>query len=382
MPGAKTVAGTVTPEFCCLGRFREHMDRPVAAVVLAGGIGSRLYPASRGHRPKQFLPLADTGDGTSLLERTVARAEFADEVFVSTRPTYADTIADRFRDVTTVVEPAGKDTAPAMLYATHTIRERFQNNQGISPIVVCLPSDHFVPQSDTAAFQAAMHRGASVAQETERLVTFGLSPTRPESGYGYIEPGEDRGSFRELDSFHEKPDTSTARSYVDRGFLWNIGIFAWTPEALFEAARKTDLASLVTALEDGAPERGFDTVESTSIDKAVMEPAARRGSAVVVPVRFDWDDLGAWDALGRVLGSDGDGNTVEITNPVLSDEEDHVLLVDTSDTIVATDDKHVSVIGADGLAVVAFDDRLLVVPREQSQRVRELVEILRDQDRF
>ena len=349
------------------------MHRPVVAVILAGGTGSRLYPASRSDRPKQFLALGDGADGRSLLARTAARTGFADATMVATRPEFAAEVPEHAPDAEVVVEPAGKDTGPAILYATHRAREAVDGD----PVVVVLPADHQVPDGD--AFEATMARGAHVAADTDRLVAFGVEPTRPATGYGYIEPGEKHGSgdsavdYRELAAFHEKPDADTAAAYVDAGYYWNAGIFAWTPAALFREARDTPLRPLADALDgaDPDPDAGFAAVDPVSVDYAVMERAER---AAVVPAEFAWDDLGAWDALERVVDPDGDGN-------VLADGAE-TLAVDAKDNVVAADGRHVSLVGVDGLCVVAYDDRVLVVPKEEAQRVRELADQLKQAERF
>ncbi|GAA0214858.1 mannose-1-phosphate guanylyltransferase [Halobaculum roseum] len=351
------------------------MDRPVVAVILAGGTGSRLYPASRSDRPKQFLALGDPDDDRSLLARTADRTGFADATLVATRPEFADEVPEHAPNAEVVVEPAGKDTGPAILYATHRAREAVDGER--EPVVVVLPADHHVPDGD--AFEATMARGARVAGDTGRLVAFGVEPTRPATGYGYIEPGADRTTehgavaYRELAAFHEKPDADRAAEYVDSGYYWNAGIFAWTPAALFEQARDTPLAPLVAELDgdDPDPAAGFEAVSPVSIDYAVMERADR---AAVVPAAFAWDDLGAWDALDRVLDPDGDGNVVA------GDAE--ALAVDAADNVVAGDDTHVSLVGVDGLCVVAYDDRVLVVPKADAQRVRDAVDRLKESGQF
>lgn len=326
------------------------MDRPIVAVVLAGGTGTRLYPASRSDRPKQFLPL---GGDRSLLARTVERAGFADETYVLTRPAYADAARDHAPGAAVLTEPQPRDTGPALVYAAHRIREQVGDC-----VLVALPSDHHV----AGDFAATARTAARVAADTEGLVTVGVEPTRPATGYGYIAPGTDRGDYATVEAFVEKPDAERAREYVESGHYWNAGIFAWTPDALLGAARGSPLSGLLDALADGDPERGFDAVDPVSVDRAILEDAT---DVFVVPAAFEWDDLGSWDAVGRVLETDSDGNAVLGAG----------LAIDASDCVLASDG-HVAVVGVDGLVVASYGDRTLVVPREESQRVREVVDAL------
>jgi len=332
------------------------MDRPLVAVVLAGGTGTRLYPASRSDHPKQFRPFA--GDD-SLLAETVRRAGFADEVYVLTRPEFRLDVREHAPDAGVLTEPEPKDTGPALVYAAHRIREQVGEC-----VLVCLPSDHHVD----GEFAATARTAAEVAVETGGLVTMGIEPTRPAPEYGYIEPGEQRGGYYTVAQFTEKPDRETAESHVDRGWYWNAGIFAWTPDALLWAARNSVLEPLVEALDAGEPDRGFDAVESVSIDYAVLEETT---DAYLVPADFTWDDLGSWDAFERVLDADADGNVV------LGD----ALLADAENCIVATDG-HVSAVGVADLVIASYGDRTLVVPKSETQRVRDVVARLRDQDLF
>jgi mannose-1-phosphate guanylyltransferase len=346
------------------------MDRPIVAMILAGGTGTRLYPASRAARPKQLLAL---GGDRSLLDRTVERAGFADHRVVLTSGPHADTIRDHLReagrgDVDVWVEPEPRDTGPALVYAAGRARGlEFGSGDRPErePVLVCLPSDHHV----AGEFGGLARRAARVAVETRGLVALGVEPDRPATGYGYVEPGREQDGYAPVRRFHEKPDHSTARELIDRGCLWNAGIFAWTPGVLLDQARGTVLEPLVDAIEEEDPERGFREVDPVSVDYAVMETTEH---AFVVPADVEWDDLGTWDALARVLDSDADGNAI------LGD----ALTVDAADNVVASDDKHVAAVGVEGLVIATFDDRVLVVPRDQTQRVREVVAALEEAGRF
>ncbi|QSG12093.1 Mannose-1-phosphate guanylyltransferase fused tocupin domain [Halapricum desulfuricans] len=332
------------------------MDRPIAAVVLAGGTGTRLYPATRSDRPKQFLSF---GDEQSMLEATVERAGFADEVYVLTRPAFRDDVETLVPDVAVLTEPEPKDTGPALAYATHRVREE------VGPcVVLALPSDHHI-EGD---FASTARRACRVAADTGRLVTIGVEPDRPATGYGYVEPGDGRGAYFEVESFTEKPGRERAERYLDDGYYWNSGTFAWTPEAFLDAAADTELGPLVAALDDGEPEQGYETVPSISVDYAVMESAA---DIAVVPADYEWDDLGTWDALARVFETDADRNAA------LGD----YLALEAADNVIASDG-HVSAVGVEDLVIASFDDRTLVADRDAVQRVRDVVEQLKTREAF
>ncbi|MDF9745781.1 mannose-1-phosphate guanylyltransferase [Natrinema salsiterrestre] len=343
------------------------MDRPVIACVLAGGTGSRLYPASRSTRPKQFLPLVGE---RSLLSRTMDRTTFADERHVLTRESFADEIHEHAPEAGVLIEPDGKDTGPALVYAAWRLRDRFETE----PVLVCLPSDHHV--DDDAAFAARLERAAELAAETDGLVTLGVEPTRPATGYGYVVPdrtefGED-SEYAAVERFTEKPDREEATRLLESEAYWNAGIFAWTPSALLREARDSPLAPLVDALEEGEPDRGFDAIDPASVDYAIME---RASDVFVTPLSVAWDDLGTWDAVGRVLETDSD----DAANRTVAGD---ALPIDASNNVVAAPGSHVSLLDVDDLIVAAFDDRILVAPRDSSQRVRDVVARLRDRDAF
>jgi mannose-1-phosphate guanylyltransferase len=347
-------------------------DRPLVAVVMAGGTGTRLYPASRPGREKQFL---DFGTGRSLLARTLDRTGFADETFVLASPATAgrarETVDATAHDATVLVEPAARDTGPALVYAAHRVREAVGEC-----VLCCLPSDHHVGDG----FGTTMTRAAGVAVETGGLVLLGIEPTGPATGYGYLKPGDDRGGYHPVERFYEKPDAGAAARYRQHGYLWNAGTFAWTPAALLAAARDSPLAGLVEACERGVPEAGYDEAESVSIDYAVLErhggaSAAEGLDVFVVPADFAWDDLGTWDALDSLLGRDEDGTVVA--------GEGGSLAIDSEGcTLAAGPASHVTVVDCEDLVVATHDGRTLVVPERRADRVREVVAALRERGEY
>ncbi len=298
------------------------------------------------------------------------RTAFADERHVLTRESFAGEIHEHAPEAGVLVEPDGKDTGPALVYAAWRLRDRFETE----PVLVCLPSDHHV--DDDAAFAARLERAAEIAAETDGLVTLGVAPTRPATGYGYIVPDRtefsESGEFASVERFTEKPDREEATRLLESGAYWNAGIFAWTPGALLREARDSPLAPLVDALEDGDPDCGFDAIDPASVDYAIME---RASDVFVTPLSVTWDDLGTWDAIGRVLETDND----DAENQSVGGD---VLSVDASNNVVAAPDAHVSLLDVDDLIVAAFDDRILVAPRDSSQRVRDVVARLRERNAF
>ena len=332
-------------------------------LLLAGGTGTRLYPASRSHRPKQFQTF---GGDRSLLRQAADRLDFLDELYAITRPAYADRVAAIVPEATVLAEPEPKDTGPALVYSTHEIAERVAD-----PVLLCAPSDHVIGEG----FQSAASEALAAAIETGGLVTIGLEPTRPATAYGYIRPGHSEDGYAPVDDFHEKPARSTAETLIERGARWNAGIFAWQPRPFLDAARLSSLEPLVEALEHGAPAEGFETVPPVSVDDAILERAA---NAYMVPASFPWDDLGSWDALERVLAQRENSGSGEAANAVLGEG----LTIDAAGNVIASDDKHVSVLGVEDLVIAAYDDRVLVIPKERSQEVRSIVASLREQGRF
>ena len=332
----------------------------------------RLWPLSRLGRPKQMIALA--GERT-LLQQTALRvggeAMFAAPVVVAAAA-QADAIEEQLAEAGVepallILEPGARNTAPAIALAALA--------SAPGDLLLVLPSDHLV--KDEAAFRAAVSE-ALPAAEAGWLVTFGLTPERPETGYGYIRRGDAIGASAaayRVDSFVEKPDRATAEAYLaDGGYLWNSGMFLFRSDA-YLAALKEHAPYLLPAVEaamagaerDGARltpnAASFARAPAQSIDHAVME---RHGRAAVVPAAMGWSDIGSWEALHLVLDKDDADN-------VLAGD---VIAIDCEGSLIRSDGPVVAAIGARDLIVVATERSVLIVPRGQSQRVQEAVEAL------
>ncbi len=350
-------------------------DPRLLPVILSGGIGARLWPASRRDRPKQLLPLV--GDD-SMIAETLQRASALDgsaTPMIVTNAGQAAAIRSELgpTDVAFVLEPVGRNTAPAIAAAAAVA-----SVQGQDPLLLVLPSDHAI--TDPGAFAAAVERGRAAAMEG-MLVTFGIEPRSPETGYGYIKRGKaiNDGVF-EAEAFKEKPDEGTAVAYLESGeYLWNSGMFLFRSSALLDELRMHDEAMLTLvekAVADAAdlPEglvldaEPFGAIAGTSIDYAVMEHTDRKA---VVPCDPGWSDVGSWASLWEIAEKDADGNTVR----------GDVITVDTHGSVVHGGERLVAVVGLGDVVVVDTDDALLVASRDQAQRVKEVVDRLEEERR-
>lgn len=340
---------------------KDVMDHTIVACVLAGGTGTRLYPASRSDRPKQFLSFADE---PSLLERTVERTGFADETLIAAPGEFEEAIKTLAPEADYLEEPESKDTGPALVHAAWAAKRRYEN-----PLLVFLPVDHHI--EDDEQFTATVEDAIAVAAETDRLVTLGVEPDRPATTYGYVVP-ETTAETAPIERFAEKPDRETAKRLVDEGALWNAGIFVWTVERFLTEIETTSLADLSGQIETGAVTTGYDHVEPISIDYALMQQTDR---AQVVRLEVGWTDVGTWPAAARAFGEETDAGNVTIGETTLR-------TVATTDNVVAAPDRHVSLVGVDELVVAADDDRILVAPRDDAEGLRTLVDRLRDHGEF
>jgi mannose-1-phosphate guanylyltransferase len=341
-------------------------------VVMAGGSGTRFWPLSRKAHPKQFLALATN---RPLIVETVDRLKglaTPSRTYVVCGPVHARAVRrllPRLPAANVVVEPIARNTAPAIGLATLHVQARDADG-----VLAVLPSDHHV--SDVPGFRAVLERAAKVAA-SGALVTIGIRPTRPETGYGYIRVGEPiDGKAARVRAFVEKPDAPTAAGYLSSGeYLWNGGIFVFTARAMRDAIAR-HLPELDSVLERIAPTIGtsryaaalrkhFPRAPAISIDYGVMEKARE---IAVVPGDFGWSDVGSFAALPEVRPADASGNVVVGKGAVL---------VDSGGCVVVGCGRPLGVVGLRDMVVVDSGDAVLVVPRDRSQDVRAVVQLLK-----
>ena len=353
-------------------------SRRITPVIVCGGTGTRLWPLSRESRPKQFMPLmGDLSTFQQVLRRVDEPAIF-DRPIVVTNADFRFTVAEQVQVVgqaaDILLEPQGRDSGPAIAVAAELASRRDP-----SSLLLVLAADHVM--QDKAAFHAAC-RHALAQAAAGRIVTFGVRPDSPMTAYGYIKPGTQfEGSpVFAVERFVEKPDAATAAKYVSDGYLWNSGNFLFRADVMlaeiarFEPAMRAAAASSVDALTKDLdflrlPEREFLASPKKSIDFAVMEHTAL---AAVLPVNFGWSDVGTWSALWKELPHDGEHNAVN--GPVV--------LVETRNSLVFSDESILtSVVGLDDIIVVATPDSVLVVPKSQSEKVKQLVDTLKKENR-
>lgn len=345
------------------------------AIIMAGGSGERFWPVSRNSTPKQLLKLADPD--RTLLEQARDRVEPLvgnRKVFIAIGKTVEHAVrdADLVPQANVLVEPAKRNTLGCLCWAAANLIAREMHETTIAVVT----ADHLIQDED--AFRNCINLAMQTAEETKGLVTIGIKPTRPETGYGYIEVASGSlDSATPVVSFHEKPTAEIAQQFLDNGnFFWNSGMFFWTVDAFLhglslampEVERLTaQMANLIMLGEKEAAELKFEEIPNQSIDYALMEKAS---NVYMVPATFGWDDIGAWDALSRTFEQDDSGN-VHVGD---------VEVVDSADSIVYNEAPGVTVavVGMKDVVVVTTADAVLVIPKDQAQRVREIVAKLKE----
>lgn len=351
-------------------------------VILSGGSGTRLWPVSREAFPKPFMKL---GGDRSLLQRTLLRAAAcasnSDICIVTNREYYfktkeeVDAVIPIGKKASYLLEPIGRNTAPAIALAALWARERTGNDKAC---LMILAADHLI--ADTKAFQAACKQAETLA-ETGQIVLFGIRPSGPETGFGYIEMGapikSDGGEAYQVARFVEKPDLNRAMEYLQSGnFLWNSGMFCFRVDVILEAFRQhaPDVLTAAEAVWNRAQEankenkdrrfefseEAFETLPNISIDYAVAEKAQ---AITVIPAPFDWSDIGSWTAVSEMYKPDANGNT----------SVGSAVVIDSKNTHVHSQDRLIATVGVENLLVVETPDAVLVTTKDRSQDVKAIV---------
>lgn len=347
-------------------------------VIMAGGGGTRFWPLSRRETPKQFLKLSGK---ESMVNETIDRLTGIagkEDIFVVTNVTQADKMLSetkgRILENHVLAEPAARNTAACIGYAAMEIMKKYGDG-----VMCVLPSDHFIKNLEE--YQSVLKAAIKEAEESDKLVTIGIAPTFPSTGYGYIKYKKDHGKeCCLLEEFVEKPDTDTAENYVKEGnYLWNSGMFIWKASVILNQFRQL-LPDVYNCLEEIGQAMGtqkeqeilqkvYPVIPKISIDYGIME---RAKEAVVFRGNFGWNDVGSFDALESIYNLDENDNVVYGEN----------IQIDTKNCIMYAQDKMIATIGVEDLVIVETKDVVLVCKKENAQTVKNLVEKLENQEKF
>lgn len=350
------------------------MNENYYAVLMAGGVGSRFWPVSTVQFPKQFHDMLGTGE--TLIQKTFSRLSKLipkENILVLTNDIYNDLVLEQLPDLSPeqmVLEPAMRNTAPCILYATLKIKKLNPN-----AVMVVAPSDHWIEDED--AFLDNVQKAFDCALKQEVLMTLGIQPTFPNTGYGYIEYNkQDTSLIKKVSQFREKPDYKTAKEFLNSGnFLWNAGIFIWTVESVLNAFVKfqpkmyelfnSGYEHYNSPEEKEFIEENYVKADNISIDYALMENAE---NVYVLPASFDWNDLGTWGSLHEKLGKDENNNAVVNARVFLENATNNIIRTDSDKTVVID--------GLDNYIVVDRDDILLIYPKEKEQEIKKITAIV------
>lgn len=348
----------------------------ITAVIMAGGRGERFWPKSRNNRPKQFLSL--TSDGETMIQKTVKRLSplvSAEDIFIVTNAAYADLVNDQLPDVpreNILCEPCARNTAPCIAFAAAIIQKKYGD-----AMMLVLPSDHLIGYENI--YIKTLQTAIRTAEEGNNLVTIGITPAYPETGYGYINFGKEAGDAYEVERFVEKPDLPTAKKYLASGkYLWNSGMFVWKASSIMY-----NMKQFMPEIHDGAVRIGdsygtdsyeetlikeFTAFTSESVDFGIMEKAS---DIYTIPGSFGWDDVGSWLAVERINETDDKKNYFD----------GDVIAVDSERTTVCGGKRLVAAIGTRDIVIVDTDDVLLVCSKNNTQDVKKVIAQLKEHGR-
>lgn len=344
------------------------------ALIMAGGRGERFWPKSRKNLPKQFLSLTD--DGKTMIQLTVERIlplVKMEDIYISTNRDYKELVRQQLPEIpeeNILCEPVGRNTAPCIGLGAVHMRKKYED-----AVMYVLPSDHLIKY--TSIFLSTLTDAGEVAEQGENLVTLGITPDCPETGYGYIKflPDQMLGRAFEVDRFVEKPDLETAKEYVaSEQYLWNSGMFIWKvstilknletylPETYQGLNRIAD--AIGTEEEELVLEKEFSAFQSESIDYGIMEKAK---NIYILSGSFGWDDVGSWLAVGRIKKSNEFGNVIN----------GNAVTVDTKNCIIQGGKKLIATVGIEDIIVVDTEDALLICEKDSAGNIKKVLENLK-----
>ncbi len=348
----------------------------ITAVIMAGGRGERFWPKSRNDNPKQFLSL--TKDGETMIQKTVNRLRplvAPEDVYIVTNAAYKELVFDQLPSIpkgNVLLEPCARNTAPCIAFAASVINRKYED-----AIMLVLPSDHLIGYEDI--YINTLKKAIKAAESGKRLVTIGITPEYPETGYGYINFGQAKEDVYAVERFVEKPDLPTAKEYLASGkYLWNSGMFVWKISSVM-----LNIKTFMPDIYEGAVRIGqafgtpgfnevlvkeFTAFRSESIDFGIMEKAKH---IYTIPGSFGWDDVGSWLAVGRINPANDAGNVVR----------GDVVAVNSTRCIVEGGSKTIAMVGLEDTIIVDTKDALLVCAKESAGDIRKVLEMLKAENR-
>ena len=348
------------------------------ALIMAGGKGERFWPRSRVTLPKQFLSLTD--DGKTMIQLTVERIRplvELEDVYIATNKNYKELVKQQLPGLpeeNILCEPVGRNTAPCIGLGAVHVAKKYDD-----AVMIVLPSDHLIKHNDIVA--ETFTNACALAEEGENLVTVGITPNYPETGYGYIkyDSTAKNGESYPVQRFVEKPDLETAKSYLaDGSYLWNSGMFVWRVSTILDCFKKympstyDGLLKIKEAVgtpqEDTVLEKEFPNLESQSVDYGIMEKAE---NIYTLAGNFGWDDVGSWLAVGRIKQNDENGNVVN----------GNVVAVNTKNCVIEGADKLIATVGLRDVVVVDTKDATLITTKENAGEIKQVLAKLRESGR-
>lgn len=352
------------------------MNKNYYAILMAGGVGSRFWPVSTQDFPKQFHDMLGTGD--TLIQKTFSRLACLipkENIFILTNERYNDLVFEQLPGITkrqVVLEPAMRNTAPCILYASLKIQK-----ENPDAVMIVAPSDHWI--ENETAFTENVQQAFDFCSDNDVLMTLGIQPTFPNTGYGYIECGatSSQGISHVL-QFREKPDYETAKEFIKQGnFLWNAGIFMWSVTSVINAFLNNQpelykhfekgIEVYNTDFEDDFILENYPKAENISVDYAIME---KGDNVYVIPATFDWNDLGTWGSLYDKLNKDASGNAV-VNSRTLTEDASGNMIRTKNDKIVVVD-------GLQDYIIVDKDEVLLIFPKAKEQDIKKVLQNVKD----